>query len=517
MVDQWQSDTPSNNIDRYRGLFEDSPVSLWEEDFSEVKKHLDRLKQQGVVDFNQYLNDHPEEIAACVSLVRVIDVNLTTLETFHAASKAELLQGLDKIFAPQVFTIFKEELIAIAASKRVFESEGINSTLTGKSIHIHLRWAIAPGCEDTLSRVFVSILDITARKRSEELAGRQARYAQALIEISNAISGANLDAQVIHKIIVERTAHLVNCTCLLVLKSEDGTHEEVAAAHCPEPETLPALARLVSANAVPLGRGAVCDSLGNEEIVTFPALPKSDLKEIINPKYLEILDPGQAYNLMLFSLIAQSQMIGGLVVFRRDTGKPYAAEQQTFLKNLVNQAALALSNARLHDMMKSQAHTDPLTGSYNRRFFFDLADAEISRSARYGHPLSMIMLDLDHFKNINDMFGHIAGDHVLRSVAERCQNSLRGTDRMGRFGGDEFAVLLPDTDLDGAAIIAERLRRIIADTPISAEGSLISLTASIGVSARTDSVHDLKSLLRQTDEAMYQAKKAGRNRVMEKM
>ncbi|HLB47925.1 MAG TPA: PAS domain S-box protein [Anaerolineales bacterium] len=153
---------------RYRSLFEDSPISLWEEDFAGVKAEIDHLRREGVTDFRHYFEDHPEAVARCVALVRVTDVNKAALELYRAGSKEELLSNLDRVFTPESYSIFQEELITIAEGQAVFASEGINRSLSDEAIHISLKWSAMPGYETTLSKVIVSLIDITQRKRAEE-------------------------------------------------------------------------------------------------------------------------------------------------------------------------------------------------------------------------------------------------------------------------------------------------------------------------------------------------------------
>jgi PAS domain S-box-containing protein len=152
---------------RYRSLFDDSPLPLWEEDFSEVKKYLDALRAAGVDDFKAYFNEHPETVRDCASRVRIVNVNRAAVAMYDAESKEHLLAGLPSVFAQESFDAFAEELAAIAEGKTFFEFEATTRTLSGKDIYHILRWALAPGFEDTLEKVFVSITDITARKRAE--------------------------------------------------------------------------------------------------------------------------------------------------------------------------------------------------------------------------------------------------------------------------------------------------------------------------------------------------------------
>lgn len=153
---------------RYRGLFEDSPVSLWEEDFSQVKEYIDHLRSSGVKDFRAYFKRHPQAVVKCASKVKVTDVNRASLEMYGAKSKQELISGFDRILSRESYDPFREELISIAQGKTVFEREAIIQNLRGQKNYVVIRWTVAPGCEETLSKVLVSVLDITERKQTEE-------------------------------------------------------------------------------------------------------------------------------------------------------------------------------------------------------------------------------------------------------------------------------------------------------------------------------------------------------------
>jgi diguanylate cyclase (GGDEF)-like protein len=175
---------------------------------------------------------------------------------------------------------------------------------------------------------------------------------------------------------------------------------------------------------------------------------------------------------------------------------------------------VAIANARLFGEVQRLAVTDGLTEINNRRHFFDLAEREWIRTRRYDHPLSAMMLDVDHFKRVNDTFGHATGDSVLRTVAQICRNSLRETDFLGRYGGEEFAIMLPDTDLSAAHATAERLRESIAGTPIHTDKGDLQVTVSIGVASITVDMNSVATLLDRADRGLYIAKDTGRNRVV---
>jgi len=165
--------------------------------------------------------------------------------------------------------------------------------------------------------------------------------------------------------------------------------------------------------------------------------------------------------------------------------------------------------------LEREARTDPLTGCINRRHFLELAEHELTRARRYDEPLSVLMLDLDHFKIINDQHGHPVGDLVLQRLVHICQVTLRTEDSVGRLGGEEFAILLPESTLQEAQEAAQRICLAIAVTEISlSEGAPIHFTASIGVATLAQEDADIHTVIGRADKALYEAKHAGRNRVV---
>lgn len=196
--------------------------------------------------------------------------------------------------------------------------------------------------------------------------------------------------------------------------------------------------------------------------------------------------------------------------------------QQAQLRRQAEHAARELALARktaalehsLKEAAETQARTDFLTGLSNRRHFFDLAGQEVSRAQRYRRPLSLLMLDVDRFKAINDARGHAAGDAVLKEVSALISSHLRDADAVGRIGGEEFAAVLPETDGAQAMQVAERLCAAIAETPIAAAaGEPLRITVSIGLAEMKDRAIGFEALLQEADRALYEAKEAGRNRV----
>ncbi|MBP2293916.1 GGDEF domain-containing protein [Azospirillum rugosum] len=172
--------------------------------------------------------------------------------------------------------------------------------------------------------------------------------------------------------------------------------------------------------------------------------------------------------------------------------------------------ALKESEERLRQL----SITDPLTGVFNRRHFFDVAEQELARARRYGRAISLLALDIDHFKRINDTHGHAVGDEALRLFADACRGILRSNDLLGRMGGEEFAILLPETDMAGARMVAERIRSRTAELAVASGTGDVSITVSIGVSSCRSGERSVDAMLSCADEALYLAKAAGRNRVI---
>jgi diguanylate cyclase (GGDEF)-like protein len=211
----------------------------------------------------------------------------------------------------------------------------------------------------------------------------------------------------------------------------------------------------------------------------------------------------------------------GLMYFRwhlkkgetRDAAGAAASFRTTLAEAFTEQVGLALTNLRLKEMLRSQAIHDPLTGLHNRRFLEESFHRELRRAARKGSPVSVLMLDLDHFKAFNDAHGHAAGDVLLRAVAGQLVRDIRDEDIACRYGGEEFAVILPDATLGQARIRAEQIREGMRNTTVDYQGRrLAGVTVSIGVAASSGNGMSADALLRAADAALYAAKSDGRNR-----
>ena len=169
---------------------------------------------------------------------------------------------------------------------------------------------------------------------------------------------------------------------------------------------------------------------------------------------------------------------------------------------------------KAYELLQIEANTDPLTQVSNRRPFLKTLDKEFDRARRFGHPISVAMLDIDHFKRVNDTYGHEVGDRALQVMSRLLISEFRTIDLVGRLGGEEFALVFPETNLVGAKIACERLRKNIQQAPVSSENPGLSITVSIGITESTDEVPSGPGMLKRADELLYRAKRTGRNRTV---
>lgn len=222
---------------------------------------------------------------------------------------------------------------------------------------------------------------------------------------------------------------------------------------------------------------------------------------------------------MFAELRKQGRVLGRELQLKNRKGQIFwvivsAVKMEWFGKPVVMVAINDISaRKKMEEELQRLATTDTLTGILNRRQFFILAEQEVERSRRYGRTLALLLYDIDHFKQVNDTFGHQAGDVVLRELAKLVHEQLRRNDIEGRVGGEEFAVLLPETTISEAVVLAERIRGIIENFAINIGETSLHITASFGVTAVKETDVALDSIYKRADSALYEAKNAGRNRV----
>lgn len=219
-------------------------------------------------------------------------------------------------------------------------------------------------------------------------------------------------------------------------------------------------------------------------------------------------------SLLALPLISEDKVMGMMTLDYLQEDKGFTEEQKRLADTIAGQASPAIKNAKLYRKVQILANTDSLTGLYNNRYFYESLGRELKRSARYGHLLSLVMIDIDHFKKYNDSFGHLQGDIALKEIARTLINNLRSSDIAARYGGEEMVIILPETSKEGAVDAAQRIKRDIQEHPFpGSRGKEVRITVSLGVSIYPDDADSVKELIRKADQALYQAKREGRNRV----
>ena len=211
--------------------------------------------------------------------------------------------------------------------------------------------------------------------------------------------------------------------------------------------------------------------------------------------------------------IAREEVLGVLALFSRKKGA-FSDYEAKIIGALANQASVSILNARMYRQMQEMAVTDGLTGLLNHRAFQEALGEEMKRGARHPVSVSLLLTDIDFFKKINDLYGHPVGDQVLKRVAQVLKKSIREIDNVSRYGGEEFAIILKNTDKKGAVKMAERIRKAVSEESFQAgNGEDFSITVSIGVASSPEDARGKQDLIDRADAALYLAKRKGRDRV----
>lgn len=341
------------------------------------------------------------------------------------------------------------------------------------------------------------ISDITERIHAEQSIEKAMIRAQALKQTLDELSSQLDLSQVLRRILVSLKT-VINFDSATLFLRENEKFKVVAARGFQNTSRL--IDRTFPAN----------DLLLREiQLVKSPII-LDDVKN--DPRFEKWEGSDQIRGWMGIPLIRHDELIG-LMTIDNYNPSAYTQEDASLASSFANSAAIVIENARLFDQTQQMALTDALTGIFNRRYFYELAQTEFARSKRYQNPMSIILIDIDHFKNVNDQNGHLAGDHVLMQFVQRIQDELRSSDILARFGGEEFIVLLPETNLEEAAQVAERLREVTAHYPFLLVTAQIFISISLGVSCFRFTTQSLDHLIDESDKALYEAKQFGRNLV----
>ena len=342
-------------------------------------------------------------------------------------------------------------------------------------------------------------LGILAFKSRTELRHRIDQLS-ALYRISNLASEVGAIGATLNSILEITGEILPQGQSAILLLEESGRHLRVAAG-----QGYQAAVRFLE---IPVGQGVTgrCAETGLTQIVHDIARLEDDTAYIPGV-------PG-ARSEVAVPLVADGRIIG---VFNAESVEPnaFGDEHVQTLTVIARQVAAVIRSAQLLEETRRLAITDALTGLFNRRHFNQQLEENVGRATRYDEPLALVFLDVDHFKSVNDRFGHQAGDRCLQALARTLRESVRDSDQIARIGGEEFAILLIRADRELALSIAERLRNRIDDLVLEEDPPLpIGLTASLGVAFLREDGDDPKSLMRAADRALYTAKRLGRNRLV---
>jgi diguanylate cyclase (GGDEF)-like protein/PAS domain S-box-containing protein len=469
---------------RYRWLFQGSPISLWVVDFSAIKRKLDALRARGVEDLSAYLKDHPQFVEEYVESLRVVEVNRATLRLYGADTLEELRASLAQVIPPEVLPLVVEEILAIWEGRREFAGDGVNRDLAGNLLHVRLRWSVFPGHEEDYGRVLMSIEDISDRVRAEQATRRLAQRLAGLHQAVQQLQRCRTVSEVLRTAVRVAEEVLGFELCAIDLASDQGLVPQAVS------EEVAPLAR-VSKPGEDLAAKTLAEGRtfwGNVE--DFPeAKPVSpELKSVI------------------------SVPIGKLGVLQLAARRKDAfGEQDVELAEiLAGHLREEIQRVQLEEKLREQAIRDPLTGLYNRRYLSETLEQELRRSKRYQHPFAIMIVDLDHFKEINDRHGHLKGDQVLREVAQLIRDTVRESDLVFRYGGDEFLIMFPETN-GKAKVVAQRLRQALRRWWEKSGLGEPRLGISVGVAVwDPHTPRSLEEVLGEADAALYRAKRRKR-------
>ncbi|MBN1149847.1 diguanylate cyclase [candidate division WOR-3 bacterium] len=230
-------------------------------------------------------------------------------------------------------------------------------------------------------------------------------------------------------------------------------------------------------------------------------------------RWIKIDDDNSNFKSAICMPIVRRENVLGLLTLHHEEESHYDERQVEILTQITNQAAISIENSKIFSQLHYLSMTDELTDLFNRRLFFTIADKEYFKATRFSEPLSLLLIDIDDFKKVNDVYGHLVGDQIIKKTARILKSIIRNFDVLARYGGDEFMILLPRTDLQGAVELSKKILKEFQDKEIEVDGRSIKITNSIGIAEVQKGCENFSDLLRQSDKALYRAKYKGKNRM----
>ena len=463
---------PNTATDHFESLFEYAPISLWEEDYSGIRKFLDDLRARGVTDMERHLDEHAEDIDISLSLIKVTHVNRETLNLFGAKSEQELLSNLNKIFRDEMRAHWRSELTALWNGEKSWSGDGINYRLDGEALHIRLHWRILPECESTWECVLVSIENITALKKAQQRFHNLFEHAPiSLWEEDYSALKKELD-QLRVQGVVDLKAHLAQDPGLVrhfmsLIRVLDVNHKTLNLFEAKNKETL-----LTNLNRV--FRDEMSNHFANELVDMWEG------KSYYEREGINYSLSGEPVNVHLHWTLMpghESSFDWVLVALQDITARKKAEEYLRYLGT--------------HDVM---------TGLYNRAYFEEtLSTLEADRH----DPISFIIIDLNGLKAANDSLGHYAGDQLIRRTAEVLRASIDDGCFAARIGGDEFIIVMAGASEEQAAEMMERVQSLSVMNNKFYREPALSLSLGSATSLPRLSLQRVISL---ADDAMYRNK-----------
>ena len=470
----------------FKGVFDAAPVSLWIEDYAAIKSILDDLRAQGVVDIAPHLAASPTLVDDAMRAIRVIDVNEHTLELFKASSKPAFLSRLDEVFRGDMRVHFAEELRHMWSGDLTHRTEGVNYALDGTAIDVLVSRCALPGHERDWSRVLVSVVDISDRKRADRARDASEAYARGLFEhspislwVEDYAGIKRLFASLRAQGIVDvgdfarhiRTNPDFVGVCIASIRVIDVNRRTLELFRAPSKETL--FARLD-------------DVFG------------ADMSAHFAEELLDMWTGRMVYECEGINYTLTGDAID--IHLQRSVLPGHENTWERVLVSIIDITARRKAEA----YMKYLGTHDVLTGLNNRAFF----DDAVKRLGSSGFDVwSIVIADLNHLKRANDELGHPAGDALIRRAAEVLQKAIGCDDLAARIGGDEFVMLLRGSDEHGADQMIHRVRKLIEVNNQFYQGSALSI--AMGAATLRD-VTAFGHAYRAADEAMYTNKRRQR-------
>lgn len=362
-----------------------------------------------------------------------------------------------------------------------------------------------PVAESTIRALSAACRSARAMERKSVQERRRARSAErrlAVLTETLRAAGALLDPRMVSRFIMQRAATIVRSSWWRLYRLDDSRGTFRLDAHVEPGGISP------PAEWLPIDRGLAGVTARSREVVHVRNAER-------DPRVDRLMEwPHDAPSAVIAApMISRGRVIGVIELAEHESGR-FTARDVELIRTLMEPAAIALDNAELFRKLEERTVTDDLTQLYNGRFMENYLRREAKRAVRYGHPVALLFIDLDGFKQVNDVHGHMAGSRTLIEVGDVLRRNVREIDVVARWGGDEFAVVLPDTSAEGAVTMAERIReRISEERYLGSMGLEVRVSASIGVAAYPRNGTDAEQLLAAADGAMYEVKNSGKNGV----